>query len=305
MGNTQNLKHKVLKDLYTFVCQSTYFKNINLKKIKNSSPYAKMKCLILSKNLSKYIKENNIKEISNSTLIPLVVNNTSKLNFKLYKKHFELIKLYTIMFTEKSCSHLAFYLYNNINESNINENKENLSIVIEKNSKYTLILRDNLDIFVKKHCKKQKGEVFTEKMKKNVFLGIKHQLYLCFFSVIVVYLLIYNIPNNYIIMEMNLTMHMKMNHNGHVLSYKPKSKSARVMINETKKLKGKIDHTIPTFINYGLENKIIKPGENVKIYIIGPPLNKKLFEKLKCSLANTPLNIIINNSGNLIKINST
>ena len=305
MGNTKNLKYKIIKDIYTFLSQSPYFKNINFKNFNNASSYEKSKCLSLSKNLSKYIKENSIEEITNSTIIPLIINNTSKSNLKLYKKHLELIKFYTILFTEKSCSHLTFYLYNNSDMSKMERNKESISIVIDKTPKYTIILNEHLDIFVKRYCKKTKGEIFTHTKRKNIFLTLKYQVYLCVFSMIVIYLLIYNIPNNYIIMEMNLTMHMKMNHNGYVLSYKPKSRSAKIMMNETKKVKGKINNTIPNFINYGLEKDILKPGEKVKIYIIGPPLNKKLFENLKNSLSDIPLDIIINNSGNLIKINST
>ena len=305
MSNTKNLKYKILKDLYTFLSQSPYFKNINFNNIKKSSAYEKSKCLNLSKNISNYMKEHNIKEIKDSTILSLIVHNTPKSSFKIYKKHIDLIKFYTMLFTEKSCSHLTYYLYNNSNIIKMEKNKENISIVINKSKKHAIILNEHLDIFTKKYCKNSAGELFTHTKRKNFLFTLKYQAYLCVFSIIVIYLLIYNIPNNYIIMEMNLTMHMRMNHNGYVLSCKPKSRSAKVMINETKKVKGKINNTIPNFINYGLEKRILKPGEKVKIYIIGPPLNEKIFENLKNSLHNIPLDIIINNSGNLIKINST
>ena len=303
--NKYNLKCKIIKDIFTFLSQSVYFKNINFKRFKNVSSYEKSKCLIISKNLSNYLRENKINKINNSTLLSIIINNANKNNLKIYKKNIELIKFYTILFTEKSCSHLTFYLFNNLNNSINEENKECLSIIIDKTPKRTIILNEYLDIITKKYSKETKGEIFLYREENNIFKNIKHKVSLCFFSIIIGYLLIYKIPSNYIVMEMNLTMHMKMNHNGNIISYKPKTKSAKNMIKETKQLNRKMNDTIPYFINYGLENNILKPGEKVKIYIMGPPLNNRFFESLKNSLQGIPLNIIINNSGNLIKINRT
>lgn len=304
--NKYNLKYKILKDLYTFLSQSIYIKNINFNNLNNISSFEKCKCLIISKNISIYLKNNKIFKINNSILLKIINGNiTNKNNIKLYKKNIELIKIYTILFTEKSCSHLSFYLFNNSKLSMINENIECLSIIVEKNSKHSIILNEHLNIFIKKNIKHKKGELFLYKNKKHLSLNLKSKIYLTLFSIIITYFMIFNIPNNYIIMEMNLTMHMKMNHNGYILSYRPKTKSARTMIKQNKQIMKKIDHSIPSFINYGIKNNILKPGQDVKIYIIGPPLNKKSFNKLKDSLKDIPLNIIINNSGDLIKINST
>lgn len=304
--NKYNLKYNILKDLYAFLSQSIYLKNINFNNLNNISSLEKCKCLILSKNISLYLKNNKIYEITNSILFDIIKENTSnKQNICTYKKNIELIKLYVILFTDKNCSHLSFYLFNNSNLSMLEENKECLSIIIEKNQKHSVILDEHLNIFVKKKIKHKKGELFIYKNKNRFSLSFKYKIYLIVFSLIITYFMIFNIPNNYIIMEMNLTMHMKMNYNGYILSYMPKTKSAQKMIKQNKQVIKKINHSIPSFINYGIENKILKPGEEVKIYIIGPPLHSKYFIKLKESLKDIPLNIIINNSGNLIKINST
>lgn len=301
--NKYELKNKVMKDLFIFLSQSPHIKNINFKKVNNISQFEKSKCINLSKNLSKYLTKNNITEISSKTILPIIKRHVQ--HSRVYEKNIELIKLYTILFHEKNCSHLTYYLYNNSNFGIITEDKKCLSIVIERFPKFCLILNEHLDIFTAKHIKERKGKVFLYKDKELFITKIKHKTYLFLFSIIIGYLLIYNIPNNYIIMEMNLTMHMKMNHTGHIISYRPKTKSAKVMIKQNKQLRRSIHHSIPSFINYGLQNNILKPGSKVNIYVIGPPIRKKFFENLKNSLEDVPVEIIINNSGNLIKINRT
>lgn len=304
--NKYNLKYKVLRDLYTFLTQSIHLKYINFNNLNNISSFNKCKCLILSKNISLYLKENEISQINNTLLFKIIKENIkNRHNLKLYKKNIELIKFYTILFSEKSLSHLTFYLFNNSKISMINENKECLSIVIKKQNKTSIILNEHLNVFSKKHVKENKGDIFIYKYSENFSLGVKYKLYLATFSFIVIYLLMFNIPNNYIIMEMNMTMHMKMNQNGYILSYRPKTPGARTMIKKNKQVIRTLNHSIPSFIDYGLENNILKPGSHVKIYVIGPPLKDKFFYHLEDSLKDKKLNITINNSGNLVKINST
>lgn len=45
--NKYNLKCKIIKDIFTFLSQSIYLKNINFKRFKNVSSYEKSKCLII------------------------------------------------------------------------------------------------------------------------------------------------------------------------------------------------------------------------------------------------------------------
>ena len=143
--NKYNLKYKILKDLYTFLSQSIYIKNINFNNLNNISSFEKCKCLIISKNISIYLKNNKISKINNSILFKIISENiTNKNNIKIYKRNIELIKIYTILFTEKSCSHLSFYLFNNSKLSMINENIECLSVIVEKNSRYSIILKSFL-----------------------------------------------------------------------------------------------------------------------------------------------------------------
>lgn len=304
MDNKKNLKQQILKELFTFLSQSKFIKNVNFKGFNKVSIIEKYKCLILSKNLSNYLKNNKIIPINNSSLINIITKHTKPTNLKIYKKNIELVKFYTLLFTEKSCSQLATYLFKNLNISSL-DGKDYLSIVIHKTSKYSIVLNENLDIFTKKHLKKQLGEIFINKKEKTILKDIQHKALLFVFSIIVTYVLIYNIPSNRVIMEMNSTMHIKMNHNGNIISCKPKNSSAKNIIKNTKQLNKKLNVAIPHFINYGLENNLIHPGEKVKIYVIGPPLNNKFSENLKNSLRDIPLNITINNSGNLIKINRT
>ncbi len=304
--NQYNLKHKVLKDLYTFLIQSVHLKYINFKEFKNISSFNKCKCLILSKNISYYLKEKEICKINNSLLYKLIKENIkNKRNLKLYKKNIELIKFYTILFTDKSLSHLTFYLFNNSKLSMLKEDKPFLSIVIKKDGKTSVILDETLNVFTKRNIKEPKGDIFTYRHNDGFSLNIKYKFYLFLFSFIIGYFLFFNIPNNYIIMEMNLTMHMKMNQNGYILSYRPKTKGAKNMIKENRQYIRTLNHSIPSFIDYGLEKDILKPGNHVKIYIIGPPLKDKFFNKLHESLKDKHINITINNGGSLIKINST
>lgn len=305
MLNKYDLKYKVMKDIYTFFSQSNNFKNINFKNLGNISSFEKSKCLLISKNLYKYMKLNGINDYDDKTILKILLKNNYKLNLKLRKKNIELIKFYTNLFLDKNCSHLAFYLFNNSSISLMNQNENSMCIVIYKTPKYSVILNEHLDVFTKKHLKHKNGEIFTNKKWNTFSINVKYKLYLCIVAIIISYSLIFNTPNNYVIMEMNLTMHMKMNHNGYILSYRPKSKVGKKMVKQTKPINKKFNSSIPSFINYGIENKILKPGEEVKIYIIGPPLKNKIFENLKSSLKDVPLNIIINNSGNLIKINRT
>ena len=294
-----------MKDIYTFFSQSNNFENINFKNLGNISSFEKSKCLLISKNLRNYIKLNGISQWDDNTILKSFYKNHHHMNLKIRKKNIELIKFYTNLFLDKNCSHLSFYLFNNSSISLMNKNENSMCIVIHKTPKYSVILNEHLDVFTKKHLRKCCGEIFIKKKWNTFSLNIKHKFYLCLCGIITAYFLIFNTPNNYIIMEMNLTMHMKMNHKGYILSYRPQSKLAKNMIKQTQHVSKKFHSSIPSFINYGIENKILKPGNEVKIYIIGPPLKNKLFENLKSSLKDIPLDIIINNSGNLIKINRT
>lgn len=304
MDNKKNLKEQILKELFTFLSQSKLLKNVNFRRFNKISIIEKYKCLILSKNLSIYLIKNKVVPINNKSLINIIKKHTKPNNLKIYKKNIELIKFYTLLFTDKNCSHLATYLFKNLKISSNNE-KNYLSIVIYKFSKFSIILNENLDISTKKHSKKQLGELFLNNSEKTLLKDVKYKALLFAFSLIVTYVLIYNIPSNRVIMEMNSTMHIKMNHNGNVISCKTKNRSAKHIIKNTKQLNKKLNVAIPQFINYGLENNLISPGEKIKIYVIGPPLNNKFSENLKNSLRDIPLNITINNSGNLIKINRT
>lgn len=304
--NKYNLKYKVLRDLYTFLTQSIHLKYINFNKINNISSFNKCKCLILSKNISIYLRENDISQINNTLLFKIIKENIkNKHNLKLYKKNIELIKFYTILFSEKSLSHLTFYLFNNSKISMMNENKECLSIIIKNQNKTSIILNEHLNVFSKKYVKKNRGDIFIYKYSEGISSGIKYKLYLSTLSIIVVYLILFNIPNNYIIMEMNMTIHMKMNQNGYILSYRPKTPKARTMIKQNKQVIRTLNHSIPSFIDYGLNNNILKPGSYVKIYVIGPPLKAKFLNRLEDYNRDKNLNITINNSGNMVKINGT
>lgn len=303
--NKYNLKYKVMKDIYTFFSQSSRFKNINFKNLGNISSFEKSKCLLISKNLCNYIKSNGISQWSDDTIVKSLYKNIKNINLKIHKKNIELIKFYTNLFLDKNCSHLSFYLFNNSSISLMNQNENSMCIVLYKTPKYSVILNEHLDVFTKKRVKKCCGEIFMKRKWNTFSANIKHKFYLCVCGIITSYFLIFNTPNNYIIMEMNLTMHMKMNNRGYILSYRPQSKLARNMIKQTQPISRKFNSSVTSLINYGIENKILKPGNEVKIYIIGPPLKNKLFENLKLSLKDIPLDIIINNSGNLIKINRT
>lgn len=304
MDNKKNLKQQILKELFTFLSQSKFVKTVNFKGFNKVSIIEKYRCLILSKNLSNYLKNNKIIPINNKSLINIITKHAKPNNLKIYKKNIELIKFYTLLFTDKNCSHLATYLFKNLNISSLDK-KNYLSITIYKDPKHSIILNENLDISTKKNFKKPLGEIFINQEERTILKDVKHKALLFVFSIIVTYILIYNIPSNRVIMEMNSTMHIKMNHNGNIISCKPKNSSAKNIIKNTKQLNKKLNVAIPHFINYGLENDLIHPGEKVKIYVIGPPLNHKFSENLKNSLQNIPLNITINNSGNLIKINRT
>lgn len=297
--------YKILKDIFIFLYQSKYFKDVEFKNLKKISKTSRLKCLYISKHISNYICKNNLPSISTSSLIEIITKNFKDHNFKIYMKNIELIKLYTILFLEKSCSHLAFYLFNNMDHKNDSEHKSFLSIVITKTQKQSVILNENLDVFIKRLNKSPDGKPFLYKNKSVMYSNLKQKLSLFIFTVIVGYIVIYNIPTNHIILEMNLTMHMKSNHNGRIISCKPKSSSAKTMLKNTKNTNSKINTIIITFIDYGLENNILKPGQNVKIYILGPPLKDGTFDNLKSHLKDIPLDILINNSGNLIKINRT
>lgn len=304
MGNTINLKHRVLKDLFTFLSQSKNFKNINFKNFNRTPIFEKYKCLVLSKNLSIYLKDKNIENLTTSYILSIIFKHSNKNDMRFCKKNIELIKFYTLLFSEKSCSHLAIYLFKNLNISSL-ENRNCLCVTIKKKDNLSIILNENLDIFTKKFSKKDVGEIFFNTQKSNLFQNIEHRALLLIFSIFISYTLICNIPSNHLIIEMNSTTHIKMNHKGNIISCKPKGKISKNIVKNTKHPNKNINSTLPKFLNYGLENQIIKPGEKINIYITGPPLNKKLSESLKSSLTGLPLNIIINNSGNLIKINRT
>ncbi len=303
--NNNNLKFKVMKDIFIFLSQSKSFTAIEFKKFNKISLDDKLKCLNLSKHISMCIKKNKITDITDIYILKMVSLYFKNHDFNLYKKNIELIKFYTILFTEKSCSHLTFYLFNNIDFSTIYKNKNCLSIVIKQTKKYTIILNENLNIFSKTYFKKVIGEPFVYKDKTYKYINLKYKLFFVISVLMMFYTSVYSIPSNHVIIEMNLTMHMKINHGGRVISYKSSNKSAKNMIKYAKNLNSKINNTIYSFINYGLENNILIPGEKVKIYIIGPPLDNNFFENLENSLKDIPINIIINNSGNLVKINST
>lgn len=303
--NKDNLKYKILKDIFIFLNQSKYFSHIEFKNLNKISRNLRLKLLYLSKQISNYILKNNLTSITKNSLMKILNENFKDENFKIYSKNIELIKFYTILFVEKPCSHLTFYLFNNINEKIDFEDENLLSVIIKKTQKECIILNENLDVFVKRLNKFKEGEIFLYKHKNFMYSNLKQKVSLFFFTIILGYILIYNIPTNHIILEMNLSLHMKSNHSGRIISCKPKSSKGKIMIKNTKNINSKIGNTIINFIDYGLENKILKPGQNVKIYIIGPPLKNKIFENLKSSLKDVPLDVHINNSGNLIKINRT
>ena len=298
-----DLKVKIIKNIFKSISKNSQFENINFKSFKKISPCKIKNILQLSKYLSAYMDKHKIHKISNDTIILSIKKFIcNKKLLKFYIRNIERIKFYVLLFNDKSCSHLVHYILNNYNINQIKKSNKFISIVIGKEGNYSIILNENLDVTTSK-CNKTEGNVF--KYKKRIYIDMKYKISLLFLSIILTQLIIFNIPDNYLILEMNLVVHMKLNNSGNIISLKPKTKSALDMINQTKQINKKMSTVIPNFISYSLDNNILKPGEKIKIYVIGPPLSKKDCENLKNSLKSKPVNIIINNSGSLVKINET